>query len=1581
MQLTDFRVEGPQSPRVGDTLIASFSLRNFGQYPLALTDRGVFCEARDPVANERSFGFTAQGQVLQPWSTIDFQGSIQLDVQGQWNIWPSYEIWVSGAMGEYRAGGPPNWHEFQANVGPMLAPDLVPASLSTSPAIVVVGTSTIVSVTVANIGALDSPACDGALVSGNDVQTVRVEAIPAGANHTLSIEWVPRYEGPSRIRFLVDHTQRVEEANEGNNEITKDVAVLGKPDLEVLKLLIEPEDPVLGEMLRIRVLVGNTDGSQTGSCKGTFLADGDTISTVTIPGLAPKAECWVECSWSPPGVGRNHIEFLVDTEDSVDEEDENNNRAGDYVDVGTGELPDLLAVSIELEPEAPTTGRAVTLRPVIGNIGAAESGECKVAFYVENLEIGTAKLPRIPPGRYLSEIAEVALSWVPASTGYQMISIRADHEEIVAEENETNNEARTTVSVLESDLDPPDLGVFHMPIRLFDSTITERDNVTFRATASDPSGVAWIKIFVNGMMVHTCPNETTCDYRGGRYPRRSTVTYCAQAADKAGNIALTPWQNFTVRSYYPEFLRLEITPNPVAPTQVDRVNFTAIASYPYGIQVLRIYRNGIKVGEVENGTIITSQGGPWPADTRVTYYAEAYSIDGHYGRTPDRSFTVQALARRNSRNASSYAPREVFLVSDLDWRTVLSFVPISVWREDDGTVMDYPVLIYHKENRTAFDVDSAIWFLNQYSEGMTNPRDLQVTALDDLPPDLARLLVAAPPVGAGLSTSQVEVWRPTSTSLVGTIIDFGTGPGLVPDIPPIDTGTLREGLHAKWGVLADLSRDGSSGIVPMDDILTVEEEEALRRRYWTEINLYILCEDRYSTGLMASVFASYFNAPIIFQGHYDISELDHKNVYLIGEFSEDEVSTLRAGNVNILYRFSKEEVERHYVLASRTNKVVLVNPLDLWTHRRTEYRTDKATHPISFTYGKHSLAAPFLAAAKQEVILTVSTYNYVEIDQYLERRMAELPFPGMTQYLTIVASPEGIPIARPNFGYPMGLTDSMVVYHGFNFGDADIVSNNHHGSAETYLTLDSKQQYMPACSDEIIAWVDEAGYGDIWYRDLDTGTDHQLTSHRAAQVRPAVYEDRIVWQDLMHTYVVGTETRHQWEIYYKEVGSSRKRITSSNANQERPAIWRDTIVWQDARHGNWSIYKYDLRDDTEERITFDSHCQEAPSVSMNKIVYTDNRNGHWDIYMTWLGIGGKGAAGERRITDDPGAQRFPRIHLNHIVWMDNRNGNWDVYMYDIDSETERRITHGAIDHVWPVIWGDRIAWYERDADGWWYICLYDIPTGRSERIVRTAVSADDGAWWLEVDGRYYGSHHNLEHQDMPTGRIYGVTVTDAASYIARDLFFDRLPREREALVVVREDHQPEIGAGWRDELVLQAHARTKYWTSDVRAQFPTAHFYSGHGEVGAQSGTIHNLYNSCDLIIYVDHGWTEGLCDMMESGWLIERQVYLKPATILDLACLTGSYNAQANKPRLLAAQNIRRGAMAHMGATDVSYWHNMFDDILRAVYVEGKTLGQAYLEARNEDYDEDIWNFSLTLKGDIFYALLGDPTFVPRWW
>ncbi len=167
-------------------------------------------------------------------------------------------------------------------------------------------------------------------------------------------------------------------------------------------------------------------------------------------------------------------------------------------------------------------------------------------------------------------------------------------------------------------------------------------------------------------------------------------------------------------------------------------------------------------------------------------------------------------------------------------------------------------------------------------------------------------------------------------------------------------------------------------------------------------------------------------------------------------------------------------------------------------------------------------------------------------------------------------------------------------------------------------------------------------------------------------------------------------------------------------------------------------------------------------------------------------------------------------------------------------------------------------------------------------------------------------------------------------------------------------------------------------------EFSNVWFYSGHLEVDGSQAVIRSHYDDCGLIIFVDHGLMRVFEGVIDSGYMCLNEVYLQPAVVLDLACLTGAYYVEVTlgePPMVLSVQHIRRGAMAYMGATDVSYWHHMFDNILQLAYLEGKSIGEAYLEARNEDYDEDVPNFSSTLTGDIYYALLGDPTFCPRWW
>jgi beta propeller repeat protein len=164
-------------------------------------------------------------------------------------------------------------------------------------------------------------------------------------------------------------------------------------------------------------------------------------------------------------------------------------------------------------------------------------------------------------------------------------------------------------------------------------------------------------------------------------------------------------------------------------------------------------------------------------------------------------------------------------------------------------------------------------------------------------------------------------------------------------------------------------------------------------------------------------------------------------------------------------------------------------------------------------------------------------------------------------------------------------------------------------------------------------------------------------------------------------------------------------ITNNESDQIDPAVYGDRIVWQDERNGHWDIYLYNLSTSTETRIATDESNQTKPAIYGDRIVWQDDRNGNWDIYMYDLS-----AQKETQITDEPNDQVNPAIYTDRIVWQDDRNGNWDIYLYDLSAQKETQITTDKSDHTKPVIYGDRIVWQD-DRNGR-EIYLYELSTSR-----------------------------------------------------------------------------------------------------------------------------------------------------------------------------------------------------------------------------------------------------------------------------
>lgn len=67
-----------------------------------------------------------------------------------------------------------------------------------------------------------------------------------------------------------------------------------------------------------------------------------------------------------------------------------------------------------------------------------------------------------------------------------------------------------------------------------DSGYTNNQYITYTASANDQNGIDRIELWVNGTLVKTCYNVSSCSWTGGYYNTRNYVNYGATIVDKAG---------------------------------------------------------------------------------------------------------------------------------------------------------------------------------------------------------------------------------------------------------------------------------------------------------------------------------------------------------------------------------------------------------------------------------------------------------------------------------------------------------------------------------------------------------------------------------------------------------------------------------------------------------------------------------------------------------------------------------------------------------------------------------------------------------------------------------------------------------------------------------------------------------------------------------------------------------------------------------------------------------------------------------------------------------------------------------------
>ena len=242
----------------------------------------------------------------------------------------------------------------------------------------------------------------------------------------------------------------------------------------------------------------------------------------------------------------------------------------------------------------------------------------------------------------------------------------------------------------------------------------------------------------------------------------------------------------------------------------------------------------------------------------------------------------------------------------------------------------------------------------------------------------------------------------------------------------------------------------------------------------------------------------------------------------------------------------------------------------------------------------------------------------------------------------------------------------------------------------------------------------------------------------------------------------------------------------------------------------------------------------------------------------------------------------------------------------------------------------------------------------------------NGAYQYELDYQVYGSlgfgqvpeglglYGNDMLPDLYTGRIFGVTVSDASAYVANVLFYARmmelLPGRYPAKAVIDDD-------GGADHIHVAHRWAEIYQASGID--------YAFNQEATLTSDDYEHVY----AVYYAGHGWEEG------AGFLSTEQLRyhiedLFPASAYISACHT-CYYKPAFASTLLCAQVLRNGGLAYSGAVGYGNDENKIQ-FLASLMVDGMDLGQAFLNMRREV--QDTWYFHHMSP----YVLVGDPTFRP---
>lgn len=946
------------------------------------------------------------------------------------------------------------------------------------------------------------------------------------------------------------------------------------------------------------------------------------------------------------------------------------------------------------------------------------------------------------------------------------------------------------------------------------------------------------------------------------------------------------------------------------------------------------------------------------------------------------SIKYQISFIRNLKDISKFnefGSKPVFLVSNNDWKEVLQMVPLTTWtgvesscnRVYDGpsNVCAFPTLVYHSEDaQLNFETnDFGIKLEYKSTSDGSHPSSSPFLSLSNSneKSDNLQIINNGENIVFGINLfgeltvgSAVLVKFPKELILIGpTSVNFDDDHREAKFLFKVKPGAF-ENIDKKYAnvdvdsVIHFISEYSPSNVVSVGDLSLAVEKVLVAKpelgaslnksqikifdgnvfSFWKKYVDVIYVDDDYSSALIASSFASLINAPLVIKGsNLDIGEyFVNKNVICVG------MNTSQCDE-----SYSISELQKKYFELTNTKKFILTNPADFGAYYTGEFLSlEKTSGKVFNLFGDTSLVAPFLAAGKQELIIFTNNFDYDKVEKDLKQKFFDLTGFEEKNFLESCNAndvcAEGV--VEEKINYNMSDVNSIDLVVGFdkkklaNFYNKDLIL--------VIKGINSLEKCFKINGSKVFVNVN-------------------------GKIVTPLYQGNSYSSDFKIPEIV-----HLGSLYMvvpidilKECGDSivlTVGVNNCNIGYDESVL--SATLWDTVQSIN--SYDNDLNKidlpilnvlGSSQRISTTHLIKSGSTATFNFKGFNPNLN--YKVFINALSGFIDLSNKENEFVDRSKKAEFLKIDY----W---KNLEKSFFKYSIGSgyiNSGESIDGGLYIQITPKndIYFQSVDSFSGDFLDDYYLTILASP--ESIQITKNP----EVEMHHSVDGIY--SNFNKQGKTvLYTGRLFGYTVSDISSYLARDFFFDSIYKNKKGAFILRgvEESKPfetyvqDVGAYkfFGNNLELLNH-----FSNDVFSCF-TYH----DPERGCDNNfeKVKENFLSSYFVFYEDHGTIDWA---FISSYDLKNK-YFQPKTSIIIACSTCDYVKAKNHNslnELFCMQNIRRGDLGYVGAQSPAF---TFDALkLAPLFVNDKlSLGKAFYDV----YD-----------GKEYFVLIGDPTFIPIYW